>query len=403
MAGPLADIRVVEVANWLAAPSAAALMADMGADVIKVEPPGGEDYRHTRNLAFGVDFPLNYAFELDNRGKRSISLDLRRPSASGVLQRLIASADVFVTTLIQPRRERFGLTEAAVRQINPRAIYVSFSGYGTEGTDAGRAGFDFAAFWARAGVMSLLQAPGQPPIICRAGQGDHTTALNLLAATLAALRLSDKTGEGQSVDVTLLGTGMWTIGSDMSHALVAGVQPEPFDRTAPASPLSNVYRCADDRWLLLIMPVADAYWERFCLMQARPDWVADPRYATLAARRQHTRALTAAIDALFGEATLAEWAERLDRAGLIWAPMATLPEVMRDPAVLQADPFAMVTHPAAGAYQTLKAPFAIRGADIAVRGPAPEAGEHTADILTELGFSDDDIAGLAASGALGSS
>lgn len=401
MAGPLADLRVVEVANWLAAPSAAALMADMGADVIKVEPPGGEDYRHTRNLGFGVDFPLNYAFELDNRGKRSVGLALDAPSSREVMERLIANADIFITNLLQPRRERFGLTNRDVRRINPRAIYVSFSGYGTEGPDAGRAGFDFAAFWARSGVMSLLQAPGQPPIICRSGQGDHTTALNLLAATLAALRLRDQTGEGQEVDVTLLGTGIWTVGSDVSHALVAGSQPAQADRSTPLNPLANVYRCADDRWVLLIMPVADAYWERFCRMLQRPQWVADPRYATLAARRQHTAELTAAIDGLFAEAALAQWAERLDRAGLIWAPMATLPEVLADPAVLQLDPFAAVTHPTAGLYRTLQAPFRIAGADIGVRGPAPEAGEHTVAVLSELGFDDVAIARLADAGALG--
>ena len=261
MAAPLEGIRVVEVANYLAAPSAGALMADMGADVIKVEPPGGDVYRafELASLGYDHDFATNYAFELDNRGKRSITVDLEAPGGPALVRRLAAGADVFLTNLIQRRRERFALTIEELQAANPSLIYASFSGYGTEGPDADRAGFDYAAFWARSGLMSLLGDPGAPPPLCRAGQGDHTTALNLLAAILAALRLRDQSGEGQVVDVTLLGTGLWTIGTDLAAALQAGHQPPRHDRERPPNALWNSYRCADGRWLLLVMLQPDRY------------------------------------------------------------------------------------------------------------------------------------------------
>jgi crotonobetainyl-CoA:carnitine CoA-transferase CaiB-like acyl-CoA transferase len=241
MVAPLDGIKVVEVANWLAAPSAAALMRDMGADVIKVEPPGGDVFRRfdLRAIGYDHDFPLNYAFELDNRGKRSIAIALDRPGGAELVHRLCARADLFVTNLTQPRRERYRLTEEAVCAVNPRIIYTSLTGYGTHGPDAERAGFDYAAFWARTGIMGTLGEPPSAPPLCRGGQGDHTTALNVLAAALAALRLRDRTGRGQHVEVTLYGTGIWPIGADFSAALVARQHPRRHDRSAPANPIWN--------------------------------------------------------------------------------------------------------------------------------------------------------------------
>jgi len=403
MTAPLEGLRVVEVANWLAAPSAAALMADMGADVIKVEPPGGDAYRYfsLRGIGHDHDFATNYGFELDNRGKRSVTVALTEPGGPEVVLRMAAQADVFITNLIQPRRERYGLTVEDVQAVNPGVVYASFSGYGTEGPDAWRAGFDYAAFWARSGVMGLLGNPGEPYPLCRTGLGDHTTSLNLLAAILAALRLRDRTGEGQVVDVTLLGSGMWTIGSDLSAALHSRKQPPRHDRQAPANPLWNAYRCADDRWVLLVMPQPDGYWPRFCEMLGRHEWVDDPRTDTLEHRTAHTVAVTAEIEAAFAAATLAEWGLRLDAAGQIWAPVAELPEVIEDETVRALGAFTQVEHPVYGPYETLSAPFNIRGADIAVRGPAPMPGEHTADVLAEFGFDPEELAGLAAQGVFG--
>jgi crotonobetainyl-CoA:carnitine CoA-transferase CaiB-like acyl-CoA transferase len=238
VAAPLQGIRVLEVANWLAAPSAAALMADLGADVIKVEPPGGDVFRGfvLRSLGYDFDFATNYAFELDNRGKRSITVALDQPGGPELVRRLAGEVDVFITNLVQARREKYGLSYEQVAALNERLIYVSFSGYGTRGPDASRPGFDYAAFWARGGIMGLMGEPPSPPPLCRGGQGDHATALNLLAAVFAALRLRDMTGEGQHVETTLQASGMWTLGSDISAALVARQQPARHVRTAPGNP-----------------------------------------------------------------------------------------------------------------------------------------------------------------------
>ncbi|MBM3140807.1 MAG: CoA transferase [Chloroflexi bacterium] len=403
MAAPLEGITVVEVANWLAAPSAAALMADLGANVIKVEPPGGDTWRHVNLRAMGYqhDFALNYAFEVDNRGKRSITVDLDREGGPALVRRLAEGADVFITNLTKPRRERFGLSDAAVRERNPRVVYTSLTGYGTRGPDAERAGFDYSAFWARSGIMASLEQPPAPPPLNRGGQGDHTTSLNLLAAVLAALRLRDRTGEGQYVEVTLQATGMWTIAADFSAALASGLATPRHDRTQPPNPIWNSYVTADRRWLLLVMPQPDPYWEPFCRAIGEPELAADERYDSLLKRVERSKELTTRIAARFAQHDLAYWARTLDAHRLIWAPAAELNEVASDPQVRAMGWIARIEHPTAGPYETLATPFQIRGAEIGPRGPAPAIGEHTHDVLRELGLGDHEIATLAEHGVFG--
>ncbi len=402
MAAPLTGIRVLEVANWLAAPAAGALLADLGADVIKVEPPGGDVFREflLRSMGYTHDFATNYAFQLDNRGKRSVTVALDKPGGPELVRRLAAGSDVFLTNLIQGRRVRYGLSWEDVRAVNARILYASFSGYGTRGPDENRPGFDYAAFWARSGLMGLLGEPPSPPPLCRGGQGDHTTALNILAAVLAALRLRDQTGEAQHIEVTLQGTGMWTLAGDLQAALVAREQPTRHARTQPANPIWNSYQAGDGAWILLVMPQPDPYWPRFCAMVGRPGWVTDPRYETMQGRRAHNVELTREIDALFAAHDLAHWSAKLDEHGLIWAPVATLTDVIDDPQVREMGWFTTLDHPVHGRFETLSAPFKIYGADVAVRGPAPEAGEHTFDVLSELGVGDEELARLATDGVI---
>jgi crotonobetainyl-CoA:carnitine CoA-transferase CaiB-like acyl-CoA transferase len=403
MAAPLEGIRVLEVANWLAAPAAAALMADLGAEVIKVEPPEGDAYRGflMGSMGYQHSFAGNYAFELDNRGKRSITVSLDKPGGPELVKRLARTADVFLTNLVQTRREKYGLTHEDVRAVNPRLVFASFSGYGVRGPDRGRPGFDYAAFWARSGLMGLLGEPPSPPPLCRGGQGDHTTALNILAAVLAALRLRDRTGEGQHVEVTLQGTGMWTLAGDIQAALVAREQPGRHERSQPANPIWNSYQAKDGLWVLLVMPLPDPYWPRFCAAIEKPEWANDPRYDGLAKRREHSRELTAQLDAIFATRTRAEWAARLDAQGLIWAPVATLPDVIDDPQAREMGWFATIDSPSLGRFETLDTPFKLYGADVGVRGPAPAAGEHTFDVLTQLGLGDEELARLAEDGVIG--
>ena len=362
MAGPMDGLKVIEVSNWLAAPAAAALMADLGADVVKVEPPAGDVLRHFNLRAFGYDhdFELAYPFEVDNRGKRSVTVALDRPGGPELVRQLVEDADIFVTNLTPERGERFGLDAASIHAVNPSAVFASLTGYGTEGPDANRAGFDYSAFWARSGIMASLQQPPGPPPLNRGGQGDHTTSLNLLAAVLAALRLRDQTGEGQYVEVSLQGTGIWTIAADMSAAIVSGLDAPLTDRTAPPNPIWNSYLTSDERWVLLVMPQPDPYWAPFCEAIGQPELATDERYDSLLKRWQHSPELTARFSERFAADDLEYWSEALDAHGLIWAPAVSLNEVVNDPQVEAMGWIEEIEHPTANNYRTLGTPFKIR-------------------------------------------
>ncbi|MGI8554452.1 MAG: CaiB/BaiF CoA transferase family protein, partial [Dehalococcoidia bacterium] len=332
--GPLDGIRVVEVASWLAAPGATALMADMGADVIKVEPPQGDYYRGYMLDRRGPD-GVNVNFELDNRGKRSITVDLERDGASEVIYRLCSRADIFVTNLILARLERYGLHFEAIQQANARIVYAALSGYGYRGPKANRPGFDGGAFWAESGIMALLGEEGTPLVGSRGGQGDHPTSLNLLAATLAALRLRDITGEGQFVDVALQRTGMWTIATDLQAALNLGTgQPPRANRAYRGMVTWAPYQTADGRWIMLMMNQPERYWNRFARALARPEWIDDRRYTTVSALLQDGAELLPEIEAIFRDRSFAEWVDRLDAEGCLWASVALLEEVINDTQLL---------------------------------------------------------------------
>jgi crotonobetainyl-CoA:carnitine CoA-transferase CaiB-like acyl-CoA transferase len=401
MGAPLEGIRVVEVANWVAGPAACALMRDMGAEVLKIEPPAGDTLRMFNMRNLGYDTDLNTAFQIDNRGKRSLVVDLEKPSARGVVERLVSSADVFLTNLTTPRREKYGLTFERLSAVNPRIVYTSLTGYGTTGPDQGRPGFDFAAFWARSGLMASLGEPPSAPPLCRGGQGDHTTALNLLLSTLLALRVRDQTGRAQYAEVSLYGTGMWTLASDLSAALVTRTQPPRHDRTAPANPIWNTYRTSEGRWILLVHPDSQPFWPRFCAAIGEPAWASDSRWDTPQKRTAAGRELSAAISERFARSDFAHWSQALDREKLIWAPVATLDEVVSCPQARAIGAFAALDHPKEGRFETMAAPFALRGAEIAPKGCAPELGAHSREALADAGYSADEIRALEREGVLG--
>jgi crotonobetainyl-CoA:carnitine CoA-transferase CaiB-like acyl-CoA transferase len=285
--------------------------------------------------------------------------------------------------------------------VNPRLVYSSLTGYGTQGPEHWRPGFDYAAFWARSGIMASVGEPPSPPPLCRGGQGDHTSALNLVLATLAALRLRDRTGRAQYADVTLYGTGMWTIAADLSAALITKSQPARHDRTAPANPIWNSYPTRDGRYLLLVHPNPEPFWPRLCAAIGAPEWASDPRWDNAAKRMAATRDLTAAIGERFAQHDFAHWPSVLDLHKLIWAPVATLDEVIADPQARAIGAFAAVDHPVEGRFETLAAPFAIANSEIAARGPAPKLGADSRESLAAHGFSADEIRQLHTEGVLG--
>jgi crotonobetainyl-CoA:carnitine CoA-transferase CaiB-like acyl-CoA transferase len=238
-------------------------MADMGANVVKVEPPEGDAYRRLFTSLLGDDF-VHPSYQFDNRGKRGVCVDLESAEGRSLVHELARKCDVFITNLTAARLARYELTDTRVHELSPSAVYAVLAGYGTKGPDSHRQAFDQSAFWARTGAMSVFGDRDDGPLISRGGYGDRTTALNLLSAILAALRVRDRNGEGQYVEVTLQRTGVWALASDVNAALFDRLQPAKTSRKAPPNPIWNTYRTADDRWLVLIMPMAMAYWPKFC-------------------------------------------------------------------------------------------------------------------------------------------
>lgn len=399
MVAPLEGVRVLEVASWLAAPSCAALLADMGADVIKVEPPIGDTYRRLFDALLGEEF-VHPSYQFDNRGKRGICVNLEESEGVELVYELARGCDVFITNLIPERLARYRLRDEDIHAVAPEIVYAVLAGYGVSGPDSHRAAFDQTAFWARAGAMSVFGDRDDGPLISRGGYGDRTTALNLLSAILAALRVRDRTGEGQYVEVTLQRTGIWALASDVCVALYDRQQPEKTSRKAPGNPIWNTYQTADGRWLLMVMPMAMPYWPKFCAAVGREDWIDDPRFGTLLELATNGPQIIPDVEAIFRARDLDYWRERLDAAGLIWEPVATLPEVVDDPVLREAGAFSMIVHERGGAMEVVSAPFHIRHADVEVRGPAPEVGEHTREVFAEAGLSPERIDALISRGVL---
>lgn len=401
MVAPLTDVRVIELTNWMAAPSAGAVLADMGADVVKVEPLTGDAVRGmSRQPKLPEGAPaIDYSFQMDNRGKRSVAIAIDRPEGAAVVRNLVAGADIFLCNLLPHRQQRYGLDPETLLATRPGLVHATLTGYGIQGPDATRPGFDVTTFFGRGAITDSMTEPGGVAPNPRPAQGDHATGLAMVAAILAALRLKEQTGEGQVVDVSLLATATWTMATDLAPTLIDGRQPSKRDRRHLIAPLANRFRCADDRWVILNMP-EPRWWPIFCEAMGRSEWIDDPRFSTVKGRFDNMPELTDMLDELFASRTLAEWGRALDEAGLIWGPASTLVELASDPQAEAAGLFPEIPHPA-GPFRTVAAPMHLRDVEIGPRGPAPELGQHTAEVLASLGLTPGEVAAMAAAGVVG--
>jgi crotonobetainyl-CoA:carnitine CoA-transferase CaiB-like acyl-CoA transferase len=395
--GPMEGVKVVELGVWVAGPAAGGVLADWGADVVKIEPPEGDPARTFQRM-LGGDMPTNPPFEMDNRSKRSIVLDLSTEEGRAIALELIADADVFLTNLRIGALERVGLDADTLLERFGRLVYAHITGFGREGPDADRAAYDIAAFWARSGIAHLLTPPDADPPFQRGGMGDHGAGMAGAAMVSAALFARERTGKGQLVSTSLFRHGMYTISFDLNMTLMWGLSASVGQRSAMGNPTVNNYTAGDGRRFWIVGLEGARHWPPLARAVGRPDWLEDERYATPMGRAQHAQQLIADLDAVFATRTLDEWAEIFaTEPDFFWAPINSPDDLIADP---QFGPSgATVDVPDGSTGTTMMAtPVDFHGTPWSPRSLAPELGEHTAEILAELGRTAEDIAALEAGG-----
>jgi crotonobetainyl-CoA:carnitine CoA-transferase CaiB-like acyl-CoA transferase len=391
-------LKVVDMASFIAGPSAAVILSDFGADVIKVEPPNGELWRHANKIPPQPVAEDPYPWHLANRNKRGMTLDLKSPSALQVLEKLVKWADVLVVNTPHPARKRLKLEYDDVLQWNPRLIYADVTGFGEQGPDADLPGFDITAYWARSGLLSMTRDAGAPPTWPVAGSGDNATAVGLYAAIVTALYRRERTGKGSRVTTSLLAEGVWSASVSIQAALCEAKFFGPHDRKNPANAAMNVYRASDDTWFVLVVthdklaPVANAI--------GRGDLLTDPRFADPARLMQNMPQLTAILDEVFGSKPMTHWYDVFQRVHVTFGAVRGPQDVVQDPQ-LRANDIVVPLDGAGGKLtSTISSPLQVHGVTKEPARRAPALGEHTEDVLKQLGFSATEIDGLRASGAI---
>ena len=399
--GAFEGVRVVELAQWVFVPVAGALLADWGADVIRIERLEGDPYRGLATQGIGTDSGgVNLSLALAGRGKRSMAVDLQREEGRAVLHQLLATADVFLTSLRPGALHRLGLDADTVTERYPSLIYARGHGYGARGPDADRPGYDASAFWARGGLAHVLTPPGmEHPIGQRGAMGDRNGAMALAFGIATALLKRTRTERGSIVDVSLLATAMWTLSSDVLSAL-QGQKP----RAAPpgavfVNPLVGSYRTSDGRHISLVFLESDRYWADFCRLVGRDDLVDDPRFVDLAARREHSDECVAELRDVFAARTFEEWKSLLAQIDAPWAPVQAVEELLDDPQVLANDYLGEVVIEGGPSYRLPTVPLQLDEHPPALRR-APEHGEHTETMLLELGYTWEQIGALSEAGVI---
>jgi crotonobetainyl-CoA:carnitine CoA-transferase CaiB-like acyl-CoA transferase len=392
-------LKVVDLASFIAGPGAAVILSDFGADVIKVEPPAGDLWRHGHQIPPQPQAKDPYPWHLANRNKRGITLDLKSPSAQPVLERLVKWADVLIVNTPHPARKRLKLEYDDVVQHNRRLIYADLTGFGEKGPDAELPGFDITSYWARSGLLSMTRDAGAPPTWPVAGSGDNATAVGLYSAIVTALYRRERTGEGAYVTTSLLAEGVWAASVSIQAALCEAKFFGLHDRKNPANAAMNVYRAADNTWfVLLVTPdkvaaVAEAI--------GRRDLLTDPRFSDPAKLTANMPQLTAILDEIFAAQPIPYWQQVFNGVNVTFGVVRGPQEVINDPQL----PLNDIVVPLEGApgklTSTISSPIQVHGVKKVSAKRAPGLGEHNESVLKELGFGANDIGALLSSGALG--
>jgi crotonobetainyl-CoA:carnitine CoA-transferase CaiB-like acyl-CoA transferase len=391
-------LKVVDLASFIAAPSAAVILSDFGADVIKVEPPGGDLWRHANKLPPQPVADDAYNWHLTNRNKRGMALDLKSPSAQQVLEKLVKWADVLIVNTPHPARARLKLEYSDVVRWNPRLIYADVTGFGEKGPDADLPGFDVTSYWARSGLLSMTRDAGAPPTWPVAGSGDNATAVGLYSAIVTALYRRERTGEGAHVTTSLLAEGVWSASVAIQAALCDAKFFGLHDRKHPANAAMNVYRAKDGTWfVLLIMP--DKL-EAVAKAIGRTDLLTDPRFSDPAKLMANMAQLTDILDEVFGAEPMAHWYAVFNGVHVTFGAVRGPQDVVNDPQLRANDIIVPLEGAGGKLTSTISSPFQVHGVAKVSAKRAPEIGEHNEEVLDQLGFSADDIDGLRASGAI---
>ncbi len=400
MGGPLEGIKVVEMGVWVAGPAAGGILSDWGADVVKIEPPGLGDPARLFQYMLGGDLPYNPVFENDNRSKRSLVADLRKPEGLEIALDLIRSADVFVSNVRPAGLARLGLGAEELCTRFPRLVYGMITGYGMEGPEADRAAYDIAAFWARSGIAHSLTQPGSHPPHQRGGMGDHNAGLAAAGGICAALLNREKTGKGQIVSTSLLREGLYTLSFDLSVALRYGLSIQAGNRKTAGNPAINNYADSEGNYFWIVGLEGERHWPPLARAAGHPEWLEDPRFAEPRARAENAEALIGMLDEIFATKTRAEWGEIFDaEEDLWWAPVQSIDDVIADPQVAAAGGFCEV--PDGPTTTTLPAtPVDFGGTPWAPRAMAPSHGQHTEEVLQEIGRTGTEIAALREAGVV---
>ncbi len=391
-------LKVVDFASFIAGPSAAVILSDFGADVIKVEPPTGDMWREGHKIPPQPQAQDPYPFHLANRNKRGITLDLKSPSARSVLERLVRWADVLIVNTPHPARTRLLLEYDDVERWNPRLIYADVTGFGDEGPDANLPGFDITSFWARSGLLSMTRDAGEPPTWPVAGSGDNVTAVGLYAAIVTALYRRERTGKGSYVTTSLLAEGVWSASVSIQAALCEANFYGLHDRENPANAALNVYRASDGTWFVLIVTpdklaaVAKAI--------GRADLLTDPRFSDPAKLIQNMSQLTAILDDVFGSQPMTHWYEVFNGVHVTFGAVRGPQEVVKDPQLRLNDTIVPLEGAGGKLESTISSPIQVHGVTKVPAKRAPALGEHNEEILEELGFSATEIEGFRASRAI---
>ncbi len=396
MTPTLQGIRVIDAASFLAGPCAATIMSDYGADVIKIEPLYGDGHRRISGT-----YPIDYTWQLTSRNKRSLALDFTKGAGRDVLLRLVESTDVILFNMRADQLQRYDLSYETLRQRNPRLIYAQISGYGLEGDESARRAFDITGWFARTGILDVMHDKDIAPAPPAGGVGDHATAMTLFGAIMMSLYRREQTGEGAMVSTSLAVTGAWANGLTLAGVLAGFDSTERRDEEGWSNPFSNIYATGDGRHLMLALAVPKQEWPRLAKALGHPEWAADPRFADIRAALKYRHELRALIKSGFAAITIDEADAALKANDITFSVVARVADVVIDPQLLANGLVVGTDSTVPGFDRTLASPFRIH--DEAQRTPsrAPTIGEHSRELLRELGLGDAEIDALIADGIVG--